>query len=37
MVQNQRRGRLWDDLLTYLQETCHAEAVLTELERLRFA
>jgi SRSO17 transposase len=37
MVQNQLRGRLWDALLTYLQENCHAESVLTELERLRVA
>jgi SRSO17 transposase len=37
MVQNQLRGLLWDDLLTYLKENCHAESVLTELERLRVA
>jgi SRSO17 transposase len=37
IVQNQLRGLLWDDLLTYLKENCHAESVLTELERLRVA
>jgi SRSO17 transposase len=37
MAQDQLRCLLWEDLLTYLRKNCHAESVLTELERLRVA
>jgi hypothetical protein len=37
MAQGQLRCLLWEDLLTYLRENCHAESVLTELARLRVA
>jgi hypothetical protein len=36
-VQDHLRGLLWDDLVAYLQEKHHGDAVLMELERLRVA
>jgi SRSO17 transposase len=36
-VQHHLRGLLWDDLVTYLQETHQAESMLMALERLRVA
>jgi Transposase DDE domain len=36
-AQEQLRGLLWDDLITYLKETHHGQSVLEELERLRVA
>jgi hypothetical protein len=29
-MQEQRRGLLWDDLLTYLKEKCHRQFMLKE-------
>jgi SRSO17 transposase len=36
-AQNQLRGLIWEDLVTYLKEQCHEKSVLAELERLRVA
>jgi SRSO17 transposase len=36
-AQDQLRGLLWEDLVTYLKEQCHEKSVLAELERLRVA
>jgi hypothetical protein len=36
-AQEQLRGLIWEDLVTYLKEQCHEESVLAELERLRVA
>jgi SRSO17 transposase len=36
-AQEQLRGLIWGDLLTYLKEECHSQSVLEELERLRVA
>lgn len=36
-AQDQLRSLLWEDLVAYLQEECHGQPVLQELERLRVA
>jgi SRSO17 transposase len=36
-AQDQLRGLLWEDLVTYLKEQCHEKSALAELERLRVA
>jgi SRSO17 transposase len=36
-AQEQLRGLLWEDLITYLKEERHGQSVLEELERLRVA
>jgi hypothetical protein len=36
-AQDQLRGLLWDDLITYLREKRHGQPVIEELERLRMA
>ena len=36
-AQDQLRGLLWEDLLTYLREKLHGQPVIEELERLRVA
>ncbi len=36
-AQDQLRGLIWEDLVTYLKEQCHEKSVLAELERLRVA
>jgi SRSO17 transposase len=36
-AQDQLRGLLWEDLITYLQEKPHGQPVIDELERLRVA
>jgi len=36
-AQDQLRGLLWEDLVTYLKEQRHEKSVLAELERLRVA
>jgi hypothetical protein len=36
-AQDQLRGLIWEDLVTYLKEQGHAQSVLAELERLRIA
>jgi SRSO17 transposase len=36
-AQDQLRGLLWDDLITYLREKRHGQPVIEELERLRIA
>jgi DDE superfamily endonuclease len=36
-AQDQLRGLLWDDLITYLKEKRHGQPVIEELERLRVA
>jgi SRSO17 transposase len=36
-AQDQLRGLLWEDLLTYLREKPHGQPVIEELERLRVA
>ena len=36
-AQDQLRGLLWEDLITYLKEKPHGQPVIDELERLRVA
>jgi hypothetical protein len=36
-AQEQLRGLLWEDLITYLQEERHGHSLIEELERLRVA
>jgi hypothetical protein len=37
VAQDQLRGLLWEDLLTYLKEKPHGQPIIEELERLRVA